>query len=109
LEKSLETNAVFPKQVIVDMNLNCLYGVTALYDASTPVNDVSGAIDERYGKWAVPEFANSPVRIWRVQPERFAIQLSVVNKKDEKRNAVESGTTQAVYVAFGGRSACNVP
>jgi hypothetical protein len=109
LEESPETNVVFPKQVIIDMNQNCLYGMTALYDASISVNDVRAAIDERYGKWAVPEFANSPLKIWRVEPEKFAIQLSVASKKDEKRNIADAGTTQAIYLAFGGKSACNVP
>ena len=109
LEKSAETNAVYPKQVTLDMNQSCLYGVTALFDRSIPFDDIKAAIDERYGKWAVPEFANSPLKLWRVEPERFAIQLSVASKKDEKRNMADAGTRQAVYLAFGGESACNIP
>ena len=108
LEKSFETNAVFPKRVTIDMNQNCLYGMTALYDSSIPVHDISAAIDERYGKWAVPESEKSTLKIWRVEPERFAIQLSVASKKDEKRNIADAGTIQAMYVAFGGKSACNI-
>jgi len=57
--------------------------MTALYDRSLPLDDVRAAIDERYGKWAIPEFANSSIKIWRVEPEKFAIQLSVASKKDE--------------------------
>jgi hypothetical protein len=111
LDRSTEANAVFPKQVIIDMNQSCLYGMTVLYDKSTPVNDVKAALDERYGKWALPENDDAavPVKLWRVEPEKFAIQLSVADKKDEKRNIAEVGTKQAIYIAFGGRSACNIP
>ena len=91
------------------MNQSCLYGMTALYDKSIPVDDVKAAIDGRYGKWALADFANSPVKLWRVETKKFAIQLSVADKKDEKRNIAEAGTKQAIYIAFGGRSACNIP
>jgi len=111
LEKPAEANAVFPKQLIIDMNQSCLYGMTALYDKSIPVEDVKAAIDERHGKWALPlnDDAAGPVKLWRVEPEKFAISLSIADKKDEKRNIAESGTKQAIYIAFGGRSACNIP
>jgi hypothetical protein len=104
-----EVNGVFPKQVTIDMNQSCLYGMTVLFDRSIPVDDITAAIDERYGKWAVPEFVKSPLKIWRVEPEKFAIQLSVASKKDEKRNIADAGTRQVLYLAFGGKSACNVP
>jgi hypothetical protein len=96
--------------MIIDMNQSCLYGMTALYDKSVPVGDVKAAIDERYGKWAVPlEDPSGPVKLWRVQPEKFAIQLSVGDKTTEKMNIADVGTKQAIYIAFGGRSACTTP
>ena len=106
IEKSAEANAVFPKQVIMDLNHNCLYGVTALYDKSIALDNISAAIDERYGTWSVPGSANSPLKVWRVEPEKFAIQLSVADVKDEKRGVAEAGTKLAIYMAFGGKSAC---
>ena len=109
LEKSTESNAVFPKQFIIDMNQNCLYGMSALYDKSISLDEVKAAIDKRYGKWALPGFEKSAMRLWRVEPEKFAIQLSVADKTDEKRNIADAGTKQALYIAFGGKSACNVP
>jgi hypothetical protein len=109
LERPAEPNAVFPKQLVIDMNQNCLYGMTVLYDKSIPLDDVKAAIDERYGKWAVAGLANSRGKIWRVEPEKFAIQLSIADKKDEKMNIAEAGTKQAIFLAFGGRSACDVP
>jgi len=82
--------------------------MTALYDKSVSVDDLKTAIDERYEKWAHTDFANSPVKLWRVEPEKFAIQLSVAGKEDEKKNIAEAGTKRAIYIAFGGRSACNI-
>jgi hypothetical protein len=110
-DRSTEANAEFPKQVIIDMNQSCLYGMTVLYDKSIPLNDLKAALDQRYGKWALPENdrAAESVKLWRVESEKFAIQLSVADKKDEKRNAVEAGTKQAIYLAFGGKSACDIP
>jgi hypothetical protein len=108
-EKSVEANAVFPNELIIDMNQSCLYGMTALYDKSVSVDDIKAAIDQHYEKWARTDFANSPVKLWRVEPEKFAIQLSVAGKEDEKKNIADAGTKRAIYIAFGGRSACNIP
>lgn len=107
LENASDPNAVFPKQLIIDMDQNCLYGFTVKYDKSVPVADVRAAIDERYGKWAVAGFKNSALGLWRVEPEKFAIQLTEIDRKDEKRHVAEAGTKEVIYLAFGGRAACN--
>jgi hypothetical protein len=104
-----EENAVFPKQTRIDMNGDCLYGMTAVYDKSVPLDQVKAAIDERYGKWALAQFVNSPLKLWRVESERFAISLTVADKKDEKMNLADAGTKEVIYIAFGGRSACSTP
>ena len=109
LENSADTNAVFPKQVSIDMNQNCLYGIRAIYDQSVSLEDIQAAVNERYGKWAVTELTKTQLRVWRVEPEKFAIQLAAFSKKDEKRNLGEAGTKEAIYIAFGGRSACDIP
>jgi len=101
-----EAGAVFPKQIIVDMDHNCIYGVTALHDKSASVDVVETTIDERYKKWASADFANSPVRLWRVEPEKLAIQFSGANEQDEKRNVTEVGAKQVIFLPIGGRSAC---
>ena len=75
-----------------------------LYDKSTALGDVRAAIDEQYGKWAVPDFKDSATMgLWRVESEKFAIQLSVAGKKDKKMNIAEAGTKQVIYLAFGAR------
>jgi len=104
-----EPGAEFPKQIIIDMNHNCIYGFTVLYDKSISMDAVEAAIDERYKKWAPADFANSPLRLWRVEPEKLVIQLSVADKKDQKRNVAEVGTKLVIFLPFGGRSACANP
>lgn len=109
LETPTEPNAIFPKQLSIDVKQDCLYGMTATYDKSVSLDDVKAAIDQRYGKWALAQFVKSSIKLWRVEPEKFAIQLSEADKKDEKMNIAEAGTKQAIYIAFGGVTACNVP
>ena len=41
LENSADTNAVFPKQVSIDMNQNCLYGIRAIPDQSVSLEDIA--------------------------------------------------------------------
>jgi hypothetical protein len=102
-----EAHAIFPKQLVIDMNQNCIYGLTALYDKSVPVDDIKSAIDARYARWANHDFVNSPLKLWRVESEKFAIQLSVADRKDEKRNVAEAGTKLVTYISFGEKTACN--
>ena len=107
-EKSIEENAVFPKQLIIDMDQSCLYGMTALYDKILSVDDVKMAIDGQYKKWAQADVASPSVKLWRVESEKFSIQLSIAGKEDEKKNIAEQGTKQAIYIAFGGKAACKI-
>lgn len=104
-----DADAVFPKQIIVDVDYNCIYGFTALYDKSVSVDAIEAAIDDRYKRWALADFANPPLRLWRVESVKLAIQLSTADKKDEKRNAAEAGTKLVIFLPFGGRSACANP
>lgn len=101
-----EPGTVYPKQVTIDVNQDCIYGLTATYDTSVPIDEIKAAIDERYRQWAVNIHPNSPPYMWRVEPERFAIQLSVADKQDAKKRLLKAGTSHVIYIAFGGESAC---
>ena len=54
-------------------------------------------------------FEKVPLKLWRVESEKFAIQLSVLDEKDEKMRIGETGEKRIIYIAFGGRSACTTP
>ena len=109
-EKSGEGNKVFPKQISIDLKQGCIYALTAQYDKSVAFDDIKTAIDTRYAKYAAQFSANAPVKAWRVESEKFAIQLAALDKKkDEKLNMGEAGTKQVIYIAFGASSACQIP
>jgi hypothetical protein len=93
----------------IDLNRDCIYGLTASYDRSVPLDEIKAAIDERYRQWAVNIHPNSPPYMWRVEPERFAIQLSAAGKQDAKKRLFEAGTSHVIYIAFGGESAWVTP
>jgi hypothetical protein len=99
-------NPVFPKQVILDTEQGCIYGMTAMYEKTVSFDELKGAIDEQYGKWALPGFDKSHTRLWRIEPEKYAIHLAVLDKRDEKRGVAEAGTKEVIFLAIGGRSAC---
>jgi len=47
-------------------------------------------VNERYGQWAKAEFRTGPVRIWRIEPEKFVIQLA----------QADTGMVQLIYLSF---------
>ncbi len=101
-DKPPDTNDIYPKQVVVDLLHNdyCPSGVMAHYDKSVSMEDLKAAIDARYGKWAVADFNAGSVMLWRVVPEKFAIQLAALDKRDERREGVEAGTKNLVYLSI---------
>ena len=107
--EAAEQKAIFPKQMIVDIEQGCIYGMTALYDKSVSLDEIASAIDDRYKQWAVSGLSHPSLHVWRVEDQKFSIQLTVASKEDEKRNTAEAGTRQAIYIAFGGKAACGTP
>jgi hypothetical protein len=122
-----DANAIYPREVTVDIfgstgSESCLRGVTALYEKSVSIDDVKAAIDQRYGKWAYADTATLPVKLWRVESEKFAISLTVTKDRTggptadearaqsmgqvfgygERSNVAEAGMPQVIYIAFVG-------
>ncbi|MGO9087790.1 MAG: hypothetical protein ACLP6G_04280 [Terriglobales bacterium] len=89
-DKIADHDAIYPWQVLVDFNGSEVIGLIAFYDQPTSIDDLQAAVDERYGKWAEADFRTGCVRIWRVEPEHFVIQLSVAS----------SGMVQLIYLTF---------
>ena len=104
-----QQGGVYPKRVILDMNQDCLYGLTVLYDKSISIESLTEAIDAGYGRWKVKSFENVPLKLWHVESEKFSIQLSVADKKDERRHFADEGMKVVIFIAFSGKSACSAP
>jgi hypothetical protein len=86
-------DAIFPWQVSTDIDHGAVIGLTALYDKPTSFDVIKTAIDEKYGKWALPWSSKGPVELWRIEPEKFVIQLGTT----------DSGMTQVIYLVFGAK------
>ena len=90
LPDGTDPRAVYPWQVSLDYTNGSVIGLTALYDQPTTIDDVQAVVNERYGQSAMPEFRTGPVRLWRVEPERFVINLS----------QADTGMVRLIYLTF---------
>lgn len=105
-------NAIYPVQVIVDLSGEqaCARGLVALYDKSVPLDDIRAALDRRYGKWARGDNSTLPVKLWRVEPEAMAIQLTTVTVEPDQSGTAARGTAvvdhegmkRVIYLPFIG-------
>jgi hypothetical protein len=73
------STTTYPREVVIDFKGNNPHGITAKYDKSTSVDEIKEALDKDFAKWALPS-SNAPlVMIWRVEPEKVVIQLSMTD------------------------------
>jgi hypothetical protein len=109
-----DANDIYSKQLIVDLyNTPCPLGVMARYDNSVSMDDLKAAINERYGQWALADFSTGSLMMWRVEPEKFAIQLSATDKRMAKLAKLagdkeEVETKLVIYVAFQPPKKCSL-
>ena len=75
---------IFPQNVSVDIDDDGVLGVVAKYDKSTSVDDIRASIDSQYGKWVFPKDQTGPHNLWRVEPEKLAIQLAENNDRTKE-------------------------
>lgn len=90
--------ALYPVQLRMDRfdGNGCPRGIVALYGKAVSLDDISSAVDQRYRKWAKAENAALPVKLWRVESENIAIQLSTVTSGHKG----ELGMKQLIYLRF---------
>lgn len=93
--------AVFPWQVSLDFNDGRVIGLTALYDHPISIDEVEAAINARYLNWANKSNNDRtvPVKLWRIESEKFAIQLCVN----------DDGMVQLIYLIFDARHPLSDP
>ena len=90
-DRPTDTGAIYPKMLSIDMDSGVVQGLTATYDKSVSIDELQASINARYGKFALAGFETTPLKLWRVEPEKFAISLSVA----------EDGMKQLIYLKFG--------
>ncbi|MGB2590645.1 MAG: hypothetical protein WA530_01740 [Candidatus Acidiferrum sp.] len=114
------SNAIYPRKLIIEMSSDggCPRGIVALYDKSVASDEIKAALDQRYGKWAQAGNATLPVKLWRVEPKKLAIQLASLDEEmegmtlgqalarplgqEEKRDGKDEKIKQVIYLAFVG-------
>lgn len=123
-DKPAKVDAIYPRQLMVDIfgDGKCPRGIPALYEKSVAIEQLEASINSRYGKWALADNATSPVKLWRVESEKFVIQLAVTAgrsvslTKDQARvdaigrglgygdrsDVTEPGMKQVIYMAVTG-------
>jgi len=118
LDESSDALSVFPVNISVDVSgtETCPRGIVALYDRSVSMDDIQAALDQRYGRWAQDGNTTLPVKLWRVEPARFSIQLATVEggqegvtpgralagQRNERADATHVAMKQVIYMAFTG-------
>jgi hypothetical protein len=76
------------------------------------MEELEAAIDRQYGN---PTFTGvKGLKMWRVEREEFAIQLSNADKRDEKLaklvgDTEEVETKTVIYIAFQPPQKCSFP
>ena len=93
LSEGADSRGVYPWQVSLDYTNGSVIGLVALYDEPVSIDDVQTALNQRYGPWATANFQTGPVRLWRVEPEHFAIGLS----QDD------NGMIRLIYLTFDAK------
>lgn len=111
-------DAIYPVSISFDVRHGCPIGLVARFDQAVSLEVIKSAVDQRYSKWALPDNGNAdtPVKLWRVEPEKFAIQLAVVEESNknmtlgqslahplptvEKTKVRAPGPKQLIYMMF---------
>jgi hypothetical protein len=99
-------DAIYPRQVAIDFDHGCVYGLTAYYDPSVSDDALKSVIDDSYKQGAVPKLTRPTFAVWRIEPMRFVIDLAIVDEKDAKLFHEDIGTKEVIYIAFAGKDAC---
>ena len=87
LDQPTTAKPIYPASLTVDnfeSGGNCPHGVMAFYDKSVSFDDIKRALDQHWQKWAVSDHSNPRILLWRVESERFAIQLAITARRRRK-------------------------
>jgi hypothetical protein len=89
LVDAADSQALYPRNISIDIDDEGVLGVVARYDKSTAIDDIRASINKRYGEWVFPKDHAGPASLWRVEREKVAIQLS----------EHDDGTKEVIYLS----------
>jgi len=85
-------NIIYPFEIVVDIEDGKVTAIKASYNNSLGLEEVVSEINKLYKKWALKGFENTNMRLWRVEPYKFAISVS------QEENCIE-----VIILPFRGR------
>ena len=110
LEENLPADAIYPLRMNLDIfdgfdppklrgadQNGAPYGLITWYDKSVLPEEVEAAINSVYGRSMVRDTEDTPVKLWRVESEKFVIQLVKCGKHFD---GCDEGNIQLIYLAF---------
>ena len=87
--ETADSHALYPENISIDIDNEGVLGIVARYGKSASIDDIRSSITKRYGKFVFPKDSAGPASLWRVEPEKIAIQLS----------EHDDGTKQVIYLS----------
>ena len=102
-DEKVGAGTVYPVQVTMDHfdKSGCPQGMVAMYDKTVSVEDIKAALDRRYGKGAIWDNSSHRVKLWRVESDKFAIQLATIDDSlKETGTRGEKGMKSVIYLSF---------
>ena len=106
LDEKPEAEAVYPVWVHMDHfdEKGCPHGMMAIYDQTVSIDEIKASLDVRYGRWFMTGLERPTIKLWRVEPEKFAINLSTIEKSPKRKcmreMGGEKGMKLVIYLAF---------
>ena len=77
---------IYPIGVSIDVDAGKITGVVFHYEKSVAIHLIESEVNNTFSEWKVKPSTNNDVgvRLWRVEPMRFTIQLSTDNDGNPK-------------------------
>ncbi len=67
---------IYPFEIVLDIEDGKITALKASYNSSLGLEKVESEINKLYKKWALKGFEDTNMRLWRIEPYKFAISVS---------------------------------
>lgn len=75
--KETDGGAINPEQFMIDISKEKISGIVAIYGKNVEFSELTKAINKKYKRWLLEISKNNSLKIWRITPKKFTIQLSM--------------------------------
>jgi|SRR5579863_8096647 len=68
---------VYPEEIAIVMKSGRVNEIRAQYPADVSFESLQTEMDKKYGQWRLKMAEKVPLRVWRVLPQKFVVQLAL--------------------------------